>query len=155
MFLIRINFPVMLLEGDFLPLFSLLRSKMAKQATAVGLFLALPNKLFIVFLVGCFHIQLIPQHIYSHLPLTMDGELTKSGRNYGIEYLIMRKAMLIRIAICAGMNFKDALKMTRYKRHHRRKCFVRSRKMKKIDLADNIRSYFSGTKRACILWIVG
>ena len=75
--------------------------------------LALPNKPFIVFLVDCFHIQSIAQHIYSHhLPLTMDGELTKSGRNYGIEYLIMRKAMLIRIAICAGVNFKDALKMT-------------------------------------------
>ena len=55
-------------------------------------------------LVGFFHIQSITQHIYNqhHLPLAIGGGggLTKSGRNYGIEYLIMREVMLIRIAIC-------------------------------------------------------
>ena len=84
---------------------------MAKQAAAVGSFIAQPNKTFIVSLVGFFGIQLITQHICSHhFPLVMDGELRKSRRSYGIEYLITRKAMHIKIAICAGVNFKDALK---------------------------------------------
>ena len=49
-----------------------------------------------------------PAHMQSSFSSRDRAE--KSGKSYGIEYLIMRKAMHIKIAICSGVNFKDALK---------------------------------------------